>query len=217
MGPSVPTASIEQSIPTLLFPCFQRPAPVFIRLLKLISGMILPSIPLQGIRNSMRSHFSNLGGSWWLAGRISRRPLWFSEAVLNFSIAIISELATLPKRVDKEHTRAFSDISSERGRLFHIFLRHDHDQSPILHPEAQIFFPAPNYPPDYYLHLAIQSRDAEEWPLLVLGWLFSEGESGQFLPPFISMGRFLGQARIGRRLFFSSIRCKHLRYPIFVA
>lgn len=86
IGPSIPTASIEQSIPTLLFPYFQSPAPVCIRLLKFISGMILPSIPLQGISHqSEEGSFTHISSarSWSESHSTSWSRNIFSSAKLS--------------------------------------------------------------------------------------------------------------------------------------
>lgn len=70
---------------------------------------------------------------------INAKPFWQSWGILMISrtnlqttftilgkgaersIAVISKSATLPKIVDKRNTRVLSDISIERGRLFHMF------------------------------------------------------------------------------------------------
>ena len=61
----------------------------------------------------------------WDILMISRTNLQTTFTVLRIgaerSKAVIDKSATLPKTVDKENTRVVSDISIERGRLFHVF------------------------------------------------------------------------------------------------
>ncbi len=136
MGPRIPTAPMERSIP-----CSHRPPPGCTRLLRLFSRMERSWIPLKDLRYEIRSYFGNLEGSKYAFRRISRRHFWFSPKRINvtyllrggqqFSFGQRKSTNCVPKGLDVFNLLIFF---CRRRR------RHRHYRAAILIPTRSLYW-----------------------------------------------------------------------------